>query len=336
MSVIDEIKNKAKANKKTIVLPETTDMRTLTAAAEVLSEGIADIILVGKKEEIEERAKDLDISKATFVDPHNCENLSTYIESLCEARKRKGLLPEDAKEILLSNPLFFGATMVRVGDADGMVAGAINSSANVLRSALQVVKTAPNTEIVSAFMLMDTEARDKGANGCFVFADCGLDQNPNPEQLAAIAASSAKTFEQLIGETPKVAMLSHSTCGSAKHDDVTKVVEATAIAKEKYPQYLICGELQLDAAIVPEVAASKAPRESQVAGQANVLVFPDLDSGNIGYKLVQRLGGAQAYGPITQGIAKPVNDLSRGCVASDIVGAVAITCVQAAALEAEK
>ena len=336
MSVIDEIKNKAKANKKTIVLPETTDMRTLTAAAEVLAEGIADVILVGKKEEIEERAGDLDISGASFVDPATTDRLSTYIESLCEARKSKGLLPEDAKEILLSNPLFFGATMVRVGDADGMVAGAINSSANVLRAALQVVKTAPNTEIVSAFMLMDTKAKDMGANGCFVFADCGLNQNPNPEQLAAIAGSSAKTFEQLIGETPKVAMLSHSTCGSAKHDDVTKVVEATAIAKEKYPQYLICGELQLDAAIVPEVAASKAPRESQVAGQANVLVFPDLDAGNIGYKLVQRLGGAQAFGPITQGIAKPVNDLSRGCVASDIVGAVAITCVQAAALEAEK
>ena len=183
-------------------------------------------------------------------------------------------------------------------------------------------------------MLMDTQAKDMGENGCFVFADCGLNQNPNPEQLAAIASSSAKTFEQLIGATPRVAMLSHSTCGSAKHDDVTKVVEATNIAKEKYPQYLICGELQLDAAIVPEVAASKAPR-SEVAGKANVLVFPDLDAGNIGYKLVQRLGGAQAFGPITQGIAKPVNDLSRGCVASDIVGAVAITCVQAAALEAD-
>ena len=287
MSVIDEIKNKAKANKKTVVLPETTDMRTLTAAAEVISEGIADIILVGKEDEIKAKAEaeGLDLAKASFVDPENCDHLNTYIESLCEARKSKGLLPEDAKEILLSNPLFFGATMVRVGDADGMVAGAI--------------------------------------------------KNPNPEQLAAIASSSAKTFEQLIGATPRVAMLSHSTCGSAKHDDVTKVVEATNIAKEKYPQYLICGELQLDAAIVPEVAASKAPR-SEVAGKANVLVFPDLDAGNIGYKLVQRLGGAQAFGPITQGIAKPVNDLSRGCVASDIVGAVAITCVQAAALEADK
>ena len=337
MSVIDEIKNKAKANKKTVVLPETTDMRTLTAAAEVISEGIADIILVGKEDEIKAKAEaeGLDLAKASFVDPENCDHLNTYIESLCEARKSKGLLPEDAKEILLSNPLFFGATMVRVGDADGMVAGAINSSANVLRAALQVVKTAPGTEIVSAFMLMDTQAKDMGENGCFVFADCGLNQNPNPAQLAAIASSSAKTFEQLIGATPRVAMLSHSTCGSAKHDDVTKVVEATNIAKEKYPQYLICGELQLDAAIVPEVAASKAPR-SEVAGKANVLVFPDLDAGNIGYKLVQRLGGAQAFGPITQGIAKPVNDLSRGCVASDIVGAVAITCVQAAALEADK
>ena len=335
MSFIDEIKEKAKANKKTIVLPETSDIRTLTAAADILKEELADIILVGKEDEIKVKAEGLDISKASFVNPAECENLNTYIASLCEARKSKGLMPEDAKEILLSNPLFFGATMVRVGDADGMVAGAINSSANVLRAALQVVKTAPNTEIVSAFMLMDTQVKEMGANGCFVFADCGLNQNPNPEQLAAIASSSAKTFEQLIGETARVAMLSHSTCGSAKHDDVTKVVEATAIAKEKYPQYLICGELQLDAAIVPEVAASKAPRESEVAGKANVLVFPDLDAGNIGYKLVQRLGNAQAYGPITQGIAKPINDLSRGCSASDIVGAVAITAVQAAALEAE-
>lgn len=335
MSFIDEIKEKAKANKKTIVLPETSDIRTLTAAADILKEELADIILVGKEDEIKEKAGELDVSKASFVNPAECENLDTYIASLCEARKSKGLMPEDAKEILLSNPLFFGATMVRVGDADGMVAGAINSSANVLRAALQVVKTAPNTEIVSAFMLMDTQVKEMGANGCFVFADCGLNQNPNPEQLAAIASSSAKTFEQLIGETARVAMLSHSTCGSAKHDDVTKVVEATAIAKEKYPQYLICGELQLDAAIVPEVAASKAPRESEVAGKANVLVFPDLDAGNIGYKLVQRLGNAQAYGPITQGIAKPINDLSRGCSASDIVGAVAITAVQAAALEAE-
>ena len=335
MDFLTSIKERAKKNKKTIVLPEAYERRTLDAADMILKEDIADLILIGNKDKILEAGKGCNLDGATIIDPENYERMDEVVAAFCEARKSKGLLPEDAKEILLSNPLFFGATMVRVGDADGMVAGAINSSANVLRAALQVVKTAPGTEIVSAFMLMDTKAKDMGENGCFVFADCGLNQNPNPEQLAAIASSSAKTFEQLIGATPRVAMLSHSTCGSAKHDDVTKVVEATNIAKEKYPQYLICGELQLDAAIVPEVAASKAPR-SEVAGKANVLVFPDLDAGNIGYKLVQRLGGAQAFGPITQGIAKPVNDLSRGCVASDIVGAVAITCVQAAALEADK
>ena len=314
MSFIDVIKERAKSEKKKIVLPETGDPRTLEAADTVLREGIADIILVGNEEEILSRAEGLDLSKACFVDPNNCERLNTYIESLCEARKSKGLLPEDAKEILLSNPLFFGATMVRAGAADGMVAGAVNSSANVLRSALQVVKTAPGTRIVSAFFLMVVPDCELGANGTFVFADCGLNQNPNSEQLA--------------GEEPRVAMLSHSTVGSAKHDDVTKVVEATAIAKRDYPDTLICGELQLDAAIVPEVAASKAPR-SEVAGKANVLVFPDLDAGNIGYKLVQRLAKAEAYGPVTQGIAKPVNDLSRGCKAEDIVGVVAITAVQA-------
>ncbi|MDD3184842.1 MAG: phosphate acetyltransferase [Anaerostipes sp.] len=329
MSFIDVIKDRAKSQKKTIVLPETEDMRTIEAAYNVLKDDIANVILVGKKDEILKKADGFDISKAQFVNPASCEHLNTYIESLCEARKKKGLLPEDAKEILLSNPLFFGAVMVRVGDADGMVAGACNSSANVLRAALQVVKTAPGTEIVSTFMLLDVPNCTFGANGTFVFADCGLNQNPNSEQLAAIAQSSAITFRQLVQEEARVAMLSHSTCGSAKHDDVTKVVEATTIAKEKYPDTLICGELQLDAAIVPSVAASKAPRESQVAGQANVLVFPDLDAGNIGYKLVQRLGGADAYGPITQGIAKPVNDLSRGCSAEDIVGAVAITAVQA-------
>lgn len=247
MSFIDVIKERAKSEKKKIVLPETGDPRTLEAADTVLREGIADIILVGNEEEILSRAEGLDLSKACFVDPNNCERLNTYIESLCEARKSKGLLPEDAKEILLSNPLFFGATMVRAGDADGMVAGAVNSSANVLRSALQVVKTAPGTRIVSAFFLMVVPDCELGANGTFVFADCGLNQNPNSEQLAAIAGSSAQTFKQLVGEEPRVAMLSHSTVGSAKHDDVTKVVEATAIAKRDYPDTLICGELQLDA-----------------------------------------------------------------------------------------
>ena len=337
MSYIDIIKDKARMDRKTIVLPETTDKRTLIAAAQIIQEGIANIIMIGDAEKIMDGATwlEIDLTGVKIVNPLLCEKLEDYVQLLYETRKNKGMTVEKAREILLSDPLTFGVIMVKANDADGMVAGAINSSANVLRAALQVVKTAPGTEIVSAFMLMDTQAKDMGENGCFVFADCGLNQNPNPEQLAAIASSSAKTFEQLIGATPRVAMLSHSTCGSAKHDDVTKVVEATNIAKEKYPQYLICGELQLDAAIVPEVAASKAPR-SEVAGKANVLVFPDLDAGNIGYKLVQRLGGAQAFGPITQGIAKPVNDLSRGCVASDIVGAVAITCVQAAALEADK
>lgn len=328
MSFIDVIKERAKQDKKTIVLPETGDIRTLQAAETVIAEGIADVILVGKKEEILKKADGLDISKAQFVDPETTDRLPAYIESLCEARKSKGLTPDDAKEILLSNPLFFGAVMVRIGDADGMVAGAVNSSANVLRAALRVVKTAPGTKIVSAFFLMVVPDCDMGANGTFIFADCGLNQNPNSEQLAAIAGSSAETFRVLVGEEPRVAMLSHSTVGSAKHDDVTKVVEATQIAKKEYPDTLICGELQLDAAIVPEVAASKAPR-SEVAGKANVLVFPDLDAGNIGYKLVQRLAKADAYGPVTQGIAKPVNDLSRGCNADDIVGVVAITAVQA-------
>ncbi|MDO4169212.1 MAG: phosphate acetyltransferase [Lachnospiraceae bacterium] len=331
MSFIDVIKDRAKQSKKTIVLPETSDMRTLEAACTVLKEGIADIILVGNKETILEKAGSFDLSNAQFIDPETTDRMPTYVESLCEARKSKGLTPEDAKEILLSNPLFFGATMVRVGDADGMVAGAVNSSANVLRAALQVVKTAPGTKIVSAFFLMVVPECDMGENGTFIFADCGLNQNPNSEQLAAIAGSSADSFRSLVGAKPRVAMLSHSSVGSAKHADVTKVAEATNIAKKEYPDTLICGELQLDAAIVPEVAASKAPR-SEVAGQANVLVFPDLDAGNIGYKLVQRLAKADAYGPITQGIAKPVNDLSRGCNAADIVGVVAITAVQAQSL----
>ena len=220
--------------------------------------------------------------------------------------------------------------MVKMQDADGMVAGACHATADVLRPSLQILKTAPGTKLVSAFFVMVVPNCEFGANGTFVFADSGLCQNPNSEELAAIAESSAKTFELLVGEEAKVAMLSHSTKGSAKHDDVTKVVEATRIAKETYPELKVDGELQLDAAIVPEVAASKAPG-SEVAGHANVLVFPDLDAGNIGYKLVQRLAKAEAYGPVTQGIAAPVNDLSRGCSADDSVGVIAITAVQAQA-----
>ncbi|MBR6223884.1 MAG: phosphate acetyltransferase [Lachnospiraceae bacterium] len=330
MSFIDDIKERARSNKKTIVLPETTDIRTIIAAHKVLREDIANVILIGDKERILEVAGGLDLSGASFVDPFNCEKIDEYASLFANIRKSKGMTFEEAKTILLSNVLYFGCIMVKAGDADGMVAGAINSSANVLRASLQVLKTAPGTKLVSAFFVVVVPDCDMGADGTFVFSDAGLNQNPNPEELAAIAESSAKSFELLVGKEPIVAMLSHSTKGSAKHSDVDKVVEATRIAKENNPTLKIDGELQSDAAIVPEVAASKAP-SSSVAGKANVLVFPDLDAANIGYKLVQRLAKAEAYGPVTQGIAKPVNDLSRGCIADDIVGVVAITAVQAQA-----
>lgn len=330
MGFIDVIKERAKQNKQTIVLPETSDRRTFEAAAKILAEGIANLVLVGSKEEIEEGSKGLDVSGATIVDPTNYDKLDSYIDLVVELRKNKGMTPEKAKELLTKDYLFFGVTMVKAGDADGMVAGACHATADVLRPSLQILKTAPNTKLVSAFFVMVVPNCEYGANGTFIFSDAGLNQNPNPEELAAIAGSSAKSFELLVGEEPIVAMLSHSTKGSAKHDDVDKVVEATRIAKESYPELNIDGELQADAAMVPSVGSSKAP-DSKVAGKANVLVFPDLDAGNIGYKLVQRLAKAEAYGPITQGIAKPVNDLSRGCSAEDIVGVIAITAVQAQA-----
>ena len=328
MAFIDEIKQRAKSNLKTIVLPETMDQRTLVAAGKVLEEGIANIILVGKKEEIEKAADGIDLSKATFVDPESYDKLEEYINLVVELRKSKGMTYDDAKKLLITNPLFFGVTLVKAKDADGMVAGAVNASADVLRPSLQILKTAPGTKLVSAFFVMVVPDCNMGENGTFVFSDCGLNQNPNAEELAAIAESSAKTFEMLVGKEPKVAMLSHSTLGSAKHADVDKVVEATKILRENCPDLKVEGEIQADAAIVPSVGASKAPG-SEVAGNANVLVFPDLDAGNIGYKLVQRLAKAEAYGPVTQGIAAPVNDLSRGCSADDIVGVVAITAVQA-------
>ena len=328
MAFIDEIKQRAKSNLKTIVLPETMDQRTLVAAGKVLEEGIANIILVGNKEKIEKAADGIDLSKATFVDPESYDKLEEYINLVVELRKSKGMTYDDAKKLLITNPLFFGVTLVKAKDADGMVAGAVNASADVLRPSLQILKTAPGTKLVSAFFVMVVPDCNMGENGTFVFSDCGLNQNPNAEELAAIAESSAKTFEMLVGKEPKVAMLSHSTLGSAKHADVDKVVEATKILRENCPDLKVEGEIQADAAIVPSVGASKAPG-SEVAGNANVLVFPDLDAGNIGYKLVQRLAKAEAYGPVTQGIAAPVNDLSRGCSADDIVGVVAITAVQA-------
>ena len=326
MGFIDEIKARAKACKKTIVLPETEDERTYKAAEAVLKEGIADLVLVGSKEEIEKNKGTYDISGAAIVDPATDARTEGYIAKLVELRQKKGMTPEQAKELLLNNYLYYGVMMVKMGDADGMVSGACHSTADTLRPCLQILKTKPGTKLVSAFFLMVVPDCDMGADGTFVFADAGLEQNPDPEKLANIAISSADSFKLLVGKEPVVAMLSHSTKGSAKHADVDKVVEATKIAQG----LALDGELQLDAAIVPEVGASKAPG-SKVAGHANVLVFPDLDAGNIGYKLVQRLGKAEAYGPLTQGIAAPVNDLSRGCSAEDIVGVVAITAVQAQA-----
>lgn len=332
MGFIDQVKARARADKKTIVLPETTDIRTIIAAHKVLKEDIANVILIGDRQRILEVADGLDLTGARFVDPYSCEKIDEYARLLADLRKSKGMTFDEAKNILLNNVLYFGCIMVKSGDADGMVAGAINSSANVLRASLQVLKTAPGTKLVSAFFVVVVPDCDMGADGTFVFSDAGLNQSPNAEELAAIAESSAKSFELLVEKEPVVAMLSHSTKGSAKHPEVDKVCEATRIAKENNPDLKIDGELQSDAAIVPEVAASKAPA-SDVAGKANVLVFPDLDAANIGYKLVQRLAKAEAYGPVTQGIAKPVNDLSRGCCADDIVGVIAITAVQAQALK---
>lgn len=328
MSFIETIKERAKKNIKTIVLPESMDSRVMEAASKILNEGIANIIIIGRPEEIKESSKGYDVSKATIIDPYTSELTEDLVLKLVELRKNKGLTYDEAKKLLLEDYMYYACMLVKDGKADGCVSGACHSTSNTLRPALQIIKTKPGVELVSAFFLMVVPNCEFGANGTFVFADCGLEQNPDPIKLAAIAESSAESFKLLVEEEPKVAFLSHSTMGSAKHTDVDKVTEAVKIAKEKYPQYKMDGELQLDAAIIPSVAESKAPN-SEVAGKANVLVFPDLDAGNIGYKLVQRLAKAEAYGPVCQGIAAPVNDLSRGCSADDIVGVVAITAVQA-------
>ena len=328
MAFIDKIKEQAKQNKKRIVLPESMDRRTFEAAAEVLKDGIADLIIIGSKEEVEKNSEGLDITGATIVDPATNPKTAEYIDLLVELRKAKGMTKEAATDLLMKEYMFYACIMVKAGDADGVVSGACHSTANTLKPALQIIKTKPGTKLVSAFFLMEVPNCELGENGTFVFGDCGLNQNPNPEELAAIAVSSAESFKALVGVEPKVAMLSHSTKRSAKHADIDKVAEATKLAKEMAPELNIDGELQADAAIVPSVGASKAPG-SNVAGAANVLIFPDLDAGNIGYKLVQRLAKAEAYGPMCQGIAKPVNDLSRGCSAKDIVGVIAITAVQA-------
>jgi len=330
MAFIEGVKEKAKLDKKTIVLPESNDKRTLLAAAHIMQEGIANIIMVGNEEKIMDGATwlEIELDGIQIVDPSNTPKLEEYAQSLYEIRKAKGMTLEKAREILLNDWLTFGIMMVKMNDADGMVAGACHSTADTLRPALQILKTAPGCKLVSAFFVIDTIMKDMGENGTFLFADCGLNQDPTAEELAAIADSSSRSFKQLIGPKPQIAMLSHSTKGSAKHPLVDKMVEATRICHEQYPHLCVDGELQTDAALVPHIAKTKAPG-SPVAGHANVLVFPNLDAGNIGYKLVQRLGMAEAYGPMLQGIAKPVNDLSRGCSWEDIVGVVALTAVQA-------
>ncbi len=330
MAFIDGIKAKARQDKQTIVLPESNDKRTLIAAAQVLKEGTADLIMVGKEEKIMDGSHwlEVDLDGLKVVDPATDPKFEEYADTLYELRKEKGMTPEKAHETLKNDYITYGVMMVKMKDADGLVAGACHPTADTLRPALQILRTAPGTELVSGFFIMDVPNCEYGSNGTFLFADCGLNQDPTSEELAAIADTSARSFRSLVGDKPIIAMLSHSTKGSAKHALVDKVVDAVNIAHQKYPQLEIDGELQLDAAIVPEVAKTKAPG-STVAGNANVLIFPNLDAGNIGYKLVQRLAKAEAYGPMLQGIARPVNDLSRGCSAEDIVGVIALTAVQA-------
>lgn len=328
MSFIDILKERAKKDIKKIVLPEATDIRILEATHKIGKEGFAKIVLIGNEEEISIKAREnnLDVSKAEIIDPEKSEKYEKYVNTFYELRKAKGMTEQEAKKKIL-DPVYFGMMMVKCDDAQGLVSGAAHSTADTLRPALQILKTAPGTKLVSAFFLMIVPDCKYGENGVFVFADSGLNENPDSDKLSEIAISSAKSFEQLVEKEAKVGMLSYSTYGSAKSELTEKVIEATRLLKEKAPEIKADGELQLDAAIVPEVGNSKAPGSS-VAGKCNTLVFPNLDSGNIGYKLVQRLGRAEAYGPLCQGIAKPVNDLSRGCSSDDIVGVVAITSVQ--------
>lgn len=328
MAFIDEIKARAKADRKTIVLPESMDTRTYEAAQKILREGIADIIIIGTPEEIDKYSAGFDISGATVINPFTDPNKQKYIDKFVELRGKKGVTPEIAEETIEKDYMYYACLMCKCGDADGAVSGACHSTGNTIRPALQLLKTKPGISSVSGFFLMEVPDCELGEDGLFVFADCAVNTDVDSEKLAEIAALSADSFKSLTGKDARVAMLSYSSMGSAKHDDVTKVAEAVKIAKEKYPDYLIDGELQLDAALVPEVAKLKAP-DSAVAGHANTLVFPSLEAGNIGYKLVQRLAKAGAYGPVLQGLSMPVNDLSRGCYADDIVGTVALTAVQA-------
>lgn len=326
MSLLQSVREKAKKACKTIVLAEGEEKRVLDAAKVILDEKIAGLVLIGNKDVIAQKAA-FDVNRVTIVDPAS-DNLDEYADLLYELRKEKGMEKEQAAQ-LVKNPLYLGVMLVKTGKADGMVAGSVNSTGDTLRPALQIIKTAPGIKTVSScFIMVLPEGSKYGENGVMVFADCAVNIEPDAEQLASIAIASADTAKKIAGIDPKIAMLSFSTKGSAKHANVDKVVEATKIVNTIAPELQCDGELQLDAAIVESVAQLKAPG-SKIAGHANVLIFPDLQSGNIGYKLVQRLAGAQAVGPICQGFNKPVNDLSRGCSSEDIVNVVAMTVLQA-------
>ena len=336
MSLIEQLIQRAKADKQRIVLPEGTEERTLKAANQILTDGVADLILLGNVEEIQEKAREWglgNISKATLIDPQNSEKSEEYAQMLFELRKKKGMTIEEARK-KVTDPLYYGCMIIKSGEADGQLAGARNTTGDVLRPALQIIKTAPGITCVSGAMLLLTHAPECGDNGVLVMGDVAVTPVPDANQLAQIAICTARTAKAVAGiDEPRVAMLSFSTHGSAKHEVVDKVVEATRIAHEMDPELLLDGELQADAALVPSVGASKAPG-SPIAGKANVLVVPSLEVGNIGYKLVQRLGHATAVGPILQGIARPVNDLSRGCSIDDVYKMIAITANQAIAAKA--
>lgn len=334
MDLINKIKENARKHDMRIVLPEGTEIRTLKAADQVIEENLARIILIGNPEKIKALAAEnglKNIEKAKIVDPENHEKKEAYIDMLFEIRKSKGLSREDAAKLAL-DPLYLAVLMIKAGDADGEVAGADNATGDVLRPAFQIVKTLPGISVVSGAFIMILNDREFGEDGLMVFADCAVHPNPTARELAEIAVATGHTTRAIAGFEPKIAMLSFSTKGSAKHEMVDKVVEATKIAKEMAPDMMIEGELQSDAAIIPEIGQKKAPG-SKIAGQANVLVFPTLETGNIAYKLVQRMAHAEAIGPVLQGMAAPINDLSRGCSVSDIVNLVAITANQAAGMK---